>query len=513
MATQIQELTIPVKKIPTGIKNLDTELSTFLAPNALEPVKYRILRKSVDARKKRDIALLYRVEMDPEAPPKSSNYPIKKTWEQTAPIIVGAGPAGLLAAWQLARAGAKPIILERGFDVAQRTADIHEFHQTQVLNPESHYLYGEGGAGTYSDGKLYTRIKDPRCDLVLSLFAEHGAPQDILYLQRPHIGSDYLPKMIASIREEIKAMGGEFRWGSCVESLIFEKTTCKGVVLRGGEKITAPAVILAMGHSARQLILNLVSEGVDHALKGVQLGCRVEHAQTFVNHMQYGFSEIPQSLPVPEYHLVSRPQVQNILTATTFCMCPGGEIIPATDRPNALCTNGMSPYKRNLPYANAAIIATLPDTFSHAQEAFAFIDKLETRIFGLGNGGFVAPAQNIEGFLRREVTLTQPESTSYAMGITRAPLSENIPSPIYKSIAYACKYYERLAPGFIRHGKIIGAETRISSPVRFLRNPDTLASTSHANLWIAGEGAGCAGGIMSAAVDGLKIAEMILENK
>ncbi len=504
------ELKIPLKKVPPAIQNLDEELSIFIDPRTDEEIPYRILKKSVDARKKNDISLLYKVETYPESQPTSADYPIVNSSKIEHPVIVGAGPAGLLAAWQLARAGAKPIVIERGQPVEQRTEDIRTLHETHQINPNSNYLYGEGGAGTYSDGKLYTRIKDPRCDLVLKLFAEHGAPEEILWTQRPHVGSDLLPGMIASIRNQIIEMGGTFRWGAECKKILTEGNCCTGIQLADGEKIEAPAVVLAIGHSARELILNLTEMGVEHTLKNIQMGCRVEHPQDFVNQMQYGMKVFPQYLPIPEYHIVSRPQSDRILTATSFCMCPGGEIIPATDRSGLLCTNGMSPYKRNLPYANAAIIAALPQNFNSAKQAFDFVEKIERTTFMMGSGGFMAPAQDVKGFMRGEATLSKSNNTSYEMGIIQAQLSQIPPTPIYNALCTAFTHFEKLAKGFIQQGKVIGMETRISSPVRFMRNMETLSSSSHANLWLAGEGAGCAGGIMSSAVDGLKIAEQIL---
>lgn len=507
------DLTIPLRDLPAAFGNPDAHLSTWIDPQSRLPVPYRILRKSIDARKRHNILFLYRVELNPPPPShgmpdypfESDPIPVKH------PIVVGAGPAGLLAAWLLARAGCEPIILERGQKVGIRCADIKRFHTERCLNPESNYLFGEGGAGTYSDGKLYTRIKDPRCDFVLQLFAACGAHKEILYLQRPHIGSDILPGMVAKIRAEIERLGGTFRWGSRVESILLEGNACKGVKLAGGENLESPAVILAVGHSARDLIRNLTLQGVAHTLKPFQIGCRVEHPQSFVNHMQYGMPMPPRALPVPEYHITSRPQRPDLLTSTSFCMCPGGEIIPAVHEEGRLCTNGMSPYLRNLPYANAAIILSLENNFRDADTAFRWIESLETSTYAAGGGEWVCPAQDIIPFVRGESGLHAPTRTSYRMGLRSARLDQLLPLPARKSLNAAFRFFEKGDPGFAENGKLVGIETRISSPVRFTRRSDTLESESTTGLWLAGEGAGYAGGIMSAAVDGLRLVESVLQ--
>lgn len=510
---QIIDLKIPLSQIPASIGNPDRHLMPWINPGGVEKISYRILKKSVDARKRNYIVFNYRVELFPDlSNSESFDYPFRcdKTNALKHPVIVGAGPAGLFAAWLLARAGACPVILERGQYVGVRGNDIEKFHAQRVLNPESNYLFGEGGAGTYSDGKLYTRIKDPRCDFVLKLMTRCGAPEEIAWDQRPHIGSDILPGMVAALRHDIEHMGGIFRWGTRCESLLMEGERCGGVILSTGEKIEAPGVLLAMGHSARDFIRELMRLGISYSAKSFQVGCRVEHSQEFVNWMQYGTKHCPSPLPIPEYHIVSRPTTPGLLGAVSFCMCPGGEIIPAAHVDGMLSTNGMSPNRRNMPYANAAVIVSLENRFPKGDEALNYLEMLERNVFQSGGGDWTCPAQDVVPFIRGERGLYKPDRTSYRMGLVSGRLDKILPPLARRSLQSAFCHFDKNAPGFAAEGRLVGLETRISAPIRFDRNPETLRSASHHCLWIGGEGAGYAGGIMSAAVDGLKLAESML---
>lgn len=510
--TQIIDLRIPLRDIPPAVGNPDLHLQHWLAPRDTTPVPYRILRKSVDARKRSHIVINYRVEIFPS--PQTCgipDYPVAPTTLRH-PLIVGAGPAGLFAAWVLARAGAQPIILERGRPVGERCKDIADFISERKLNTESNYLFGEGGAGTYSDGKLYTRIKDPRCKFILEMFTACGAPKEILWEQRPHIGSDRLPGTIAKMREEIIACGGQFLWGKRCESLLCKGGNISGVRLADGEILETPAALLAIGHSARDLIRSMTRSGVGHTLKSFQVGSRVEHRQALVDRWQYGSAAGSIALPVPEYHIVSRPPQQHLLSAVSFCMCPGGEIIPAAHREGELCTNGMSPYQRDLPYANAAIIVALENKFATADAVFDYIEMLERKSFDAGGGNWTAPAQDVVSFVREERGLSKPDKTSYRLGLTSARLDQLLPKQAKQSLQAAYRHFENMMPGFATEGKLVGLETRVSSPVRFERDAEKSHSVTHENLYIAGEGAGHAGGIISAAVDGMKLAEAMLAN-
>ncbi len=533
---------------------MDVELHSRIAAacglKKEEILSYRILRRSVDARKKPGVKLLYRlvVEAKEGAVPADAFPPALKEegplWDPSCflkkggsapchPIVVGSGPAGLFAAYALALAGCRPLVIERGYDVERRKKDIDLFFRTRVLNPESNLLRGEGGAGTWSDGKLYTRIRDPRISFVLESFIRAGAREEIRYFSHPHIGSDCLPSIIAGIREKIRSLGGTFLWGSAVRSVKIRDGVCQGIVLSDDSVLEAPAVLLAPGHSARNLILHLISScGLAHSLKGFQIGSRVEHPQHFINRMQYGLASPPSILGAAEYRMASRPprgkgeasqdaSGEEGKGASTFCMCPGGEILPATSEPERLCTNGMSNSARSGAFANSAIVTTLgPGIFKDAAEAFAFLDNLEKKAFLAGGSSYACPAQTLPDFLSgaRSSSLRVPggatkteQAGSYALGSLPARLDALLPGDVCTPLRRAVCHFDKIMPGFIRNGIFYGLETRVSSPVRFLRDPQTLES-SVKRLYIGGEGAGTAGGITSAAVDGIRLAEKILEN-
>lgn len=535
---------------------MDVELHSRIAAacglKKEEILSYRILRRSVDARKKPGVKLLYRlvVEAKEGAVPADAFPPAPKEegplWDPSCflkkggsapchPIVVGSGPAGLFAAYALALAGCRPLVIERGYDVERRKKDIDLFFRTRVLNPESNLLRGEGGAGTWSDGKLYTRIRDPRISFVLESFIRAGAREEIRYFSHPHIGSDCLPSIIAGIREKIRSLGGTFLWGSAVRSVKIRDGVCQGIVLSDDSVLEAPAVLLAPGHSARNLILHLISScGLAHSLKGFQIGSRVEHPQHFINRMQYGLASPPSILGAAEYSMASRPSGKGKEDASqkhdgsggekgasTFCMCPGGEILPATSDPERLCTNGMSNSARSGAFANSAIVATVdPGIFKDAAEAFAFLDSLEKNAFLAGGSSYACPAQTLPDFLSGTLSssLRVPggakageKEGSYSLGSLPARLDSLLPGDVCTALRRAVCHFEKIMPGFIQNGIFYGLETRVSSPVRFLRDPQTLES-SVKRLYIGGEGAGAAGGITSAAVDGIRLAEKILEN-
>lgn len=509
------DLIIPIHEVPLYISHLDAHLHPYIAQavngSELEIKRYRILKKSIDARNKKQIKILYKILLNPEPILDPLDFPFPTSSVNKEVVVVGAGPAGLLAAYTLARAGLKPLLLERGKDVTRRNEDIAQLHAKKKIDFNSNYLFGEGGAGTYSDGKLYTRIKDPRCDFILNLFAEMGAPYEITYLQRPHIGSDYLTEMVKNLRNEIIALGGEIRWDShCTQLHMDDKNRCRSISLSSGEKIPLSHLLLAQGHSAYDLLEHLLELQVAHVLKPFQIGSRIEHPQDFINRMQYGTAERHRLLPVPEYSLLSRAEAQELYNVTSFCMCPGGEIIPSTQFDDRLSTNGMSCYERHAPFANSAMIATLePKDFSSSEKALHFLAHLEKNAAFRGGGNLSAPAQDLRAFVNETKGLSFADKTSYDFGLTPARLDLIHPQKVKKSLQYAFRYFDRLAPDFIRFGKIIGVETRVSSPIRFLRDEETLASISHPNIYIAGEGGGCAGGIISAAVDGMRCAESI----
>lgn len=508
--------------------NPDLKLKSYVAA-ALKLSEHQILElnirgKSTDARKKGEPFFIYTLILgleDTAEPPADCEIytpevePARPAYKRSAmpqhPLVIGTGPAGLLTALTLARAGCNPIIIDRGFDVDKRGADVEQFFSSRALNTESNFLYGEGGAGTYSDGKLYTRKNAPGIDDVLKIFVNAGAPPEILYLNRPHIGSDLLPHMVKNIRKETEALGGKYLWGKQVSGVSIKDGQCRGVILADGERLDAPAVFLGFGLSARELIKNLIASGVEYDFKGFQLGVRIEHPQDMIDVNQYGMETIPPFLGAAEYNFVSRPQDKNMPGVSTFCMCPGGEIVPATALEHHLSTNGMSPYRRDQQFANSCLISTFhAGELAPPDKTFAYIEALERKAFELGGGDYTAPAQDAEAFLRGENGLKH-KSGSYRFGMTPARLDELLPAVSVKALKAALKHFDRQCRGFIKHGKLVGIETHISSPVRFIRDPQTLESSLQ-RLYITGEGAGCAGGIMSAALDGMKTAEAYLNS-
>jgi uncharacterized protein len=543
MTTQtvlIDGLTVPLAQVKNKPPHsVDHHLHAYIAKACKVPaqdiISYEIARRSLDARKKPELHFLYNLQVQvrensavnetPQihvatTPPNNDDslfhLPLRDD-KPLHPIIVGAGPAGQMAAYLLALHGCKPLILDRGFDADTRTNDLHAFHDSRILNPNSNYLFGEGGAGTYSDGKLYTRVKDRRMRFLLEAFVAARAPRHILYRHHPHVGSDILPHMCKRLRAQIEQWGGHFRWGATVRDVIVEQGRCTGVELTTGERIAAPMVFIAPGHSARDLIVTLIKRGIEHKAKGYQLGCRIEHDQRLIDFGQYGCQlgkDMPKHvLGAAEYNLVSRPPAHtNAEPVTTFCMCPGGEIIAATSDAGQLSTNGMSRYARASGFANAGLIVNQPVIRdSNGLAGFDVIHELERKAFAAGGGNYSCPAQSANAFMRGENSLNST-SSSYRLGVVPGRIDQILPSATVAALRQALKFFERVIPGFLTHGTLVGVETRVSSPVRFERNPETLMS-SLPGLYLAGEGAGYAGGIVSAGLDGLRLAETALTGK
>ena len=529
---KVDDFRLNALKLTCAAVDLDESLAPLLVemlrlpPGAVE--EYRILNKSVDARRGRPeivYSLLVGVSRGQNSLTKFQEVGPEELAAFAAPglpeffrpdlrhvVVVGTGPAGLFAAYRLALAGCEPIVLDRGFEVERRRRDIEAFERSRNLNCDSNYLIGEGGAGTFSDGKLYTRIRDPRAAFVLQEMINAGAPAEIAYLKRPHIGSDRLPLVVAGLRRAIIAGGGSFRFGCGVEEVVIRSGHCLGVKVAGGETITAPAVLIAPGLGGRPLIQRLVDCGVEHQLKPFQIGCRIEHEQSFIDHRQYHVTPRPAVLGAAEYNMVCRPGGGGRTGGvSTFCMCPGGEIVFASATCGRLSTNGMSNYRRDGRYANSCLIVTSEaDRFTSAADAFAYLADLEGRAFEAGGGDCTFPAQDAAAFLQGTVRLKSPDSST-AFGLRPAAVDRLLPDWVTRSLRGGLRHFDRLMPGFVDGGKLIGIESFVSSPVRFRRDPETLAS-SVSGLYIAGEGAGMAGGIISAAVDGLKCAEALLRH-
>ena len=424
-------------------------------------------------------------------------------------IIVGTGPAGIFAALGLAEAGFKVIVLDRGKKVDERNSDWQKFLQTRELDEESNLLIGEGGAGTFSDGKLFTRTKDANSDFILKTFVDHGASEDTIYLKRPHIGSDVLPKVAESMRRKIESCGGDFLFGTEVKSLLIENGTAVGVLTAGNEKIYGSAVLVAHGLGGRALTMEMIRQRVPYELKGFQIGCRIEHPQNLIDRQQYHLKQRPLSLGSAEYNFVSQgDERMNIKGVSTFCMCPGGELVMASAWRNSLTSNGMSLHARGGKFANSCLIMSIDGkNFPDAACAYGFLQSYERAAFEAGGGDYTLPAQSAAGFLNGREELIYRESSSQT-GVRAARLDLIFSEDLRNSLRRALLNFQKKCPFFIDCGQFAGIESCVSSPIRFVRNAETLESGIK-NLYICGEGAGYAGGIMSGAIDGLRAAAKI----
>jgi len=427
-------------------------------------------------------------------------------------VVVGAGPAGLFAAWRLVQAGIPPLVIERGPEVTDRTRRWHRFLRGEAaFDPECNLLFGEGGAGAYSDGKLYTRVHDPRVPEVLELLAACGAPQSILWDAKPHIGSNLLPSVVRRLRRQLADGGAVFRFETCLTGLLVEDGRVRGLELGQEGGIVAETVFLGLGHSARDTIRRLHAAGVAMERKPFQLGARVEHPQHIVNRMQYGRFATDPRLPAADYRLVAKLEGGDLFS---FCMCPGGEILPATEKPGFICVNGASPLGRGGRFANSGFVITLdPDHFGGAGPlaGLELQERIEARAAALAAVPFGAPALRLADFLAGRTTRATLPDSSYPLPLTAAPFEEFLPAGVLGRLRRGLSELVRRFP-VLDHPEalIVGPESRSSCPVRILRDPATLESPSAGGLYPMGEGAGYAGGIVSAAIDGMRCAEAFL---
>ena len=499
-----------------------------------ELIDFTIFKRSYDARKKSAITLIYTLDFDVRdepallknladdrnvgpRPDTSYKYVAQApAGLQTRPIVIGTGPCGLLAGLILAQMGFKPIILERGKAVRERTKDTWGLWRNNKLNPESNVQFGEGGAGTFSDGKLYSQIKDPQHHgrKVLEEFVKAGAPDEIMYVSKPHIGTFRLVKMVENMRATITDLGGEIRFGSKVERLVIEDHQVRGVVMADGETIATEHVVLAIGHSARDTFQALYDQGVYIEAKPFSIGFRVEHPQALIDHARFGPNAGNEILGAADYKLVHH--CANGRAAYSFCMCPGGQVVAATSEEGRVVTNGMSQYSRAERNANAALVVEVkPEDFpgDYRTNPLAGIEyqrQWESAAFIAGGSTYAAPAQRIGDFLAgRPSTALGEVDPSYQPGVHMTDLASCAPAYVIDALREAIPAFDKQIRGFAMADAILtGVETRTSSPIRIKRGTD-YQSINTRGLYPAGEGAGYAGGILSAGVDGIKVAEAV----
>jgi uncharacterized FAD-dependent dehydrogenase len=476
----------------------------------------RVLRRALDARRQVRFQLRVRVwlrdeAVDPDVRPVVPSFPTARSGRPV--VIVGAGPAGLFAALRLAEHGIPALVLERGKDVQARRRDIAMLNREGVVDPESNYCFGEGGAGTYSDGKLYTRSqKRGPVDVVLEWLVAHGADPDIRVEARPHVGSNRLPKIVTAIRATLAGAGIEVRFGSRVTELVVEHGRAAGVRLADGGDIAASAVVLATGHSARDVHALAMRAGLALEAKAFAVGVRVEHPQPLIDRAQYGLDGERFALPAAAYRLAATVEDRGVFS---FCMCPGGWIVPSATEPDAVVVNGMSLARRDSPYANSGIVVALEPAdvaalgFPGPTGGVELQAMLETGAAAAGGGAQVAPAQRLPDFITGAMSADLPPC-SYRPGVRAARLDEALPPFVAARLREGLRRFGGQLRGFdTREAIVVGVETRSSSPVRIVRDPATFAAPARANVYPCGEGAGYAGGIVSAALDGLAVADAV----
>lgn len=473
---------------------------------------YRWKKKSIDARG-RNIKINCTFDYsESELPSHLFDFNFHSVHQSPSVVIIGAGPAGLFAALRCLELNLKPVIYERGKAIRARRLDLAKLNKEGVVNPESNYCYGEGGAGTYSDGKLYTRSKK-RGDVekVLQLLVHFGASDEILVEAHPHIGTNKLPQIIEAIREKILSCGGEVHFNSRLSDLKIESSKLRAIEINGEKWINTQAIILATGHSARDIFYLLHQRTIRIAAKPFALGVRIEHQQSFIDKLQYHNRESDQYLPPAAYSLVAQIEGKGVYS---FCMCPGGIIAPCATAQQEVVTNGWSPSKRNNPYANAGIVVSVePSDFDNYQnDPFVCLDfqkSIEKKSWEAAGKNQKVPAQCLLDFMERRKSTVFPK-TSYFIGVTSVEMDSIFPAFIIERIRKACWEFEKKMPGFITNEAVIHApESRTSSPILIPRNPETFQHVDIEGIFPSAEGAGYAGGIVSAAIDGMRCIEAI----
>ncbi len=510
--------------------DLADDLSSDTLARIMHVKKAYLLRRSVDARKRNAVCFVASIglgagEGAPQAVIPLEERELPRCWDGgSRPVVVGMGPAGLFAALELAEMGLRPLVIERGAPVEERTADVAAYHATRKLNTQSNVQFGEGGAGTFSDGKLTCGKNSPYTAQVLDTFVAAGAPKEILWQAKPHIGTDVLGGVVARIRERIIACGGEVRFHTQLTGVLQKSGKLTGVVLEGDggtEEVAASAVILATGHSARDTFEMLKDADIELEPKPFSMGVRIEHPQTLIDRAQYGSAAGHPALDPADYKInVHLPNKRGVYS---FCMCPGGEVVTASSEEGMLCVNGMSVQARNGKNANAALLVSVsPDDFrSYGRGAgdplcgVSFQRHWEAAAFRVGGGDWHAPGQTVGSFLKKGRGRHKPVrvNPTYALGVKEANLRKCLPGFVSDSLAQALPLLNQKLSGYANSGAFMtGIEARSSSPVRIVRDGQTLQATRLEGLYPCGEGAGYAGGIMSAAIDGIKVAGAIIDS-
>ena len=531
---RLTEIKLPLNHAP---EDLTTAITTKLKISAEQMASFVMFKRGYDARNKRNIQLIYTLDITltdsdltndllvqfesdnhvKATPDTSYKYVGEAPKDLTErPVVIGFGPCGLLAALTLAQMGFKPIIIERGNEVRQRTKDTFGFWRQRKLNTESNVQFGEGGAGTFSDGKLYSQVKDPNHygRKVMTEFVKAGAPEEILFVSKPHIGTYKLVTMVEKMRAEIIELGGEVRFATRVDDLHITDSKVTGVTLNTGEILKTNHVIFAVGHSARDTFEMIHDKGVYIEAKPFSIGFRIEHKQSTIDQARFGDNAGNEILGAADYKLVHH--CKNGRSVYSFCMCPGGTVVAAASEEGRVVTNGMSQYSRNERNANSAIVVGIDPERDYPNHPLAGIElqrQLETLAFELGGKDYSAPAQTIGDFLKGKPNSELGDvKPSYTPGITLTDLSKALPDFAVDAIREAIPAFNRKIKGFSSDdGLLTGVETRTSSPISIKRNKE-FQSINTKGLFPAGEGAGYAGGILSAGIDGIKVAEAVAKS-
>ena len=535
---RITELKLPIEQADT-LKHQDDEIKAAilkrLSISDNDLIDFTIFKRGVDARKSHAILYVYSLDVVVKneanllakfkrdqhinpAPDTSYHFVVQsKKTSKLRPVIVGFGPAGIFAALILAQSGFKPIVLERGKEVRKRTQDTWGLWRKSTLNPESNVQFGEGGAGTFSDGKLYSQIKDPKHygRKVIAEFIKAGAPEEIQYVSHPHIGTFKLVGMVEKMRQTIIGLGGEIRFESRVDNIHIDNNEVQGVTLQTGEHLETNHLVLAVGHSARDTFEMIHKNGVFVEAKPFSIGFRIEHPQGLIDRARYGKSyseDLLTKLGAADYKLVHH--AKNGRSVYSFCMCPGGTVVAAASEPERVVTNGMSQYSRNERNANAGIVVGITpeqDFPNHPLAGMELQRQLESNAYIMGGSNYNAPGQLIGDFLANNPSTQLGQVTpSYTPGVTLTNLADALPEFAITAMREAIPEFAKKINGFDLHDAVLtGVETRTSAPIRIKRDDETLQSINTKGLFPCGEGAGYAGGILSAGVDGIKVAEAV----